>query len=100
MSRDFGPDIRQRLELMLKNRGRGGFPGGGGKGGLPAGAALIVLGLGGWAISESLFNGRSSSHRVFTLPDAGSDLSGSGRWSSRDQILQTKWCEEGDLQRR
>lgn len=56
MSRDFGPDIRQRLELMLKNRGRGGFPGGG-KGGLPAGAALIALGLGGWAISESLFNG-------------------------------------------
>ncbi|KAL2829832.1 band 7 family-domain-containing protein [Aspergillus pseudoustus] len=51
-------DQWQRLQLILQNRGKyGGFPsGGGGGGGLGASAALIVLGLGGWALSNTLFN--------------------------------------------
>ncbi|KAL2807646.1 band 7 family-domain-containing protein [Aspergillus granulosus] len=52
-------DQWQRLQLILQNRNKyGGFPsgGGGGRGGLGASAALIVLGLGGWALSNTLFN--------------------------------------------
>lgn len=53
----------ERLQVILQNRAGkggfrfgGGFPGGG-RGGFGATGALIVLGLGGWALSNSLFNG-------------------------------------------
>lgn len=54
----------ERLQVILQNRGSrggfgfGGFPSGGGRGGLGLSGALILLGVGGWAISNSLFNGR------------------------------------------
>jgi prohibitin 2 len=55
-------DQWERLQLILQSRNRfNGFrPGGGGGGGIGASAALIVLGLGGWALSNSLFNGKDA----------------------------------------
>lgn len=51
----------QRLQTALQQRGRGGFGGmpGGGKPGRTLGGvgALVVLGLGGYVLSNSLFNG-------------------------------------------
>lgn len=53
----------ERLQLILQNKGsRGGFnfrgfPGGGGRGGAGVSVALMLLGLGTWAASNSLFNG-------------------------------------------
>lgn len=62
MSRGPG-DHWEKLQIILQNRGArprinfggGGLPGG--RGGLGALGSLIVLGIGGWAISDSLFNG-------------------------------------------
>lgn len=54
----------ERLQLILQNRGsRGGFnfrgfPGGGGRGGAGVSVALMLLGFGTWAASNSLFNGK------------------------------------------
>ncbi|BDD63039.1 Prohibitin-2, subunit of the prohibitin complex (Phb1p-Phb2p) [Monascus purpureus] len=61
MSRGPG-DHWEKLQIILQNRGArprinfggGGLPGG--RGGLGALGSLIVLGIGGWAISDSLFN--------------------------------------------
>ena len=49
----------ERVQLMLQKRkgGFGGFPGGGGRGGLGLVGSIILLGVGGWAASNSLFNG-------------------------------------------
>lgn len=53
----------ERLQLMLQNRGgQGGFnfrgfPGGGGRGGAGVSVALMLFGVGTWAVSNSLFNG-------------------------------------------
>lgn len=53
----------ERLQLILQNRGArggfnfGGFPGGGGRGGMGASAALLLVGVGIWGASNSLFNG-------------------------------------------
>lgn len=63
MSRPQG-DHWERLQIILRNRGaKGGFGGfgglpGGGKGGFRVGGLVLVLGLGGLAFSESLFNGQ------------------------------------------
>lgn len=52
----------ERLQLILKQRGArggfgfGGFPSGGGRGGLGLAAAILVGG-GFWVLSNSLFNG-------------------------------------------
>ncbi|OQE17544.1 hypothetical protein PENSTE_c020G09010 [Penicillium steckii] len=48
----------ERVQLMLQKRkaGFGGFPGGGGRGGLGLVGSLVLLGVGGWAASNSLFN--------------------------------------------
>ena len=52
----------ERLQLILQNRGgRGGFNfpggGGGGRGNLGLSVALLLVGAGTWAASNSLFNG-------------------------------------------
>jgi prohibitin 2 len=58
-------DQWEKLQVILQNRGNrggfgfGGFPSGGGRGGLGLSGALLLLGVGGWAISNSLFNGRN-----------------------------------------
>jgi hypothetical protein len=51
----------ERVQLMLQRRkgGFGGIPGGGRGGGMGL-AGLILLGVGGWAVSNSLFNGTLS----------------------------------------
>lgn len=54
----------ERLQLILQNRTRGGFPSGGPRG-FGAGAGLILLGIGGWAISNSLYNGEHA-HEAFS----------------------------------
>ncbi|KAJ5234761.1 Prohibitin-2 [Penicillium citrinum] len=48
----------ERVQLMLQKRkaGFGGFPGGGGRGGLGLVGSLVLLGVGSWAASNSLFN--------------------------------------------
>ncbi|KAE8350258.1 band 7 family-domain-containing protein [Aspergillus coremiiformis] len=51
----------EKLQVMLQNRGsRGsfgvGFPPSGGRGGLGLAGAVLVFGVGGWALSNSLFN--------------------------------------------
>lgn len=61
MAQDPRETIR-KLQQTLQQRTRGGF---GGSGGLPGGAqlrpvaALILLGLGGYILSNSIFNGRN-----------------------------------------
>ncbi|KAI5292481.1 hypothetical protein KEM52_006323, partial [Ascosphaera acerosa] len=45
----------QRLQMNLQRTQRGGFPGGGPRAFGGAGA-LVLLGLGGYALSQSLFN--------------------------------------------
>ena len=45
----------ERVQLMLQRR-KGGFGGGGGRGGMGLAGALVLL-AGGWAVSNSLFNG-------------------------------------------
>ncbi|KAJ5605519.1 hypothetical protein N7510_008300 [Penicillium lagena] len=48
----------ERLQMMLQQRKGGfggGFPSGGGRGGLGVGA-IVLVGLGAWAVSNSLFN--------------------------------------------
>jgi len=48
----------ERLQMMLQQRRsgfRGGFPSGG-RGGMGVGA-IVLVGLGAWALSNSLFNG-------------------------------------------
>ena len=50
----------ERVQVMLQKRkaGFGGFPGGGGRGGgFGLAGTLILLGVGGWVASNSLFNG-------------------------------------------
>lgn len=49
----------ERVQLMLQKRkgNFGGFPGGGGRGGMGFAGSLIILGVGAWAVSNSLFNG-------------------------------------------
>lgn len=53
----------ERLQLILQNRGArggfnfGGFPSGGGRGGMGLSVAFILIGGGAWALSNSLFNG-------------------------------------------
>lgn len=51
----------ERVQLMLQRRkgGFGGIPGGGRGGGMGL-AGLVLLGLGSWAVSNSLFNGMVS----------------------------------------
>jgi prohibitin 2 len=56
----------ERLQLMLQHRGGrggfgfgGGFPSGGGRGG-GVGVAMLVLAIGGYALSNSLFNGEAN----------------------------------------
>lgn len=51
----------ERVQLMLQRRkgGFGGIPGGGRGGGMGL-AGLVLLGVGSWAISNSLFNGMLS----------------------------------------
>lgn len=51
----------ERVQLMLQRRkgGFGGIPGGGRGGGIGL-AGLVLLGVGTWAISNSLFNGMLS----------------------------------------
>jgi len=48
----------ERVQLMLQRRkgGFGGIPGGGRGGGMGL-AGLVLLGVGSWAVSNSLFNG-------------------------------------------
>jgi hypothetical protein len=57
-------DQWERLQVILRNRSRaGGFgSGGGGGGSIGASVGLLVLGLGGWALSNSLFNGEDLYH--------------------------------------
>lgn len=44
--------------MLQKRKGNfGGFPGGGGRGGMGFAGSLIILGVGAWAVSNSLFNG-------------------------------------------
>lgn len=43
--------------LQKRKAGFGGFPGGGGRGGMGLAGSLILLGVGAWAVSNSLFNG-------------------------------------------
>ncbi|CAI7674702.1 unnamed protein product [Penicillium pancosmium] len=45
----------ERVQLMLQKR-KGGFPGGGGRGSFGLAGTLILLGVGTWAASNSLFN--------------------------------------------
>jgi hypothetical protein len=65
MSQDPRETLR-KLQQTLQQRTRGGFGGMGGMGGIPGGApvkpiaALIMLGLGGIIISNSIFNGTYS----------------------------------------
>lgn len=49
----------ERVQLMLQKR-KGGFPGGGGRGSFGLAGTLILLGVGTWAASNSLFNGMQS----------------------------------------
>jgi prohibitin 2 len=53
----------ERVQLMLQRRkgGFGGIPGGGRGGGMGL-AGLVLLGVGSWALSNSLFNGMLSPH--------------------------------------
>ncbi|KAL4944542.1 hypothetical protein BDV06DRAFT_187033 [Aspergillus oleicola] len=47
----------ERLQMILQNRSRGGFGGGGPRGGgAGATAGLILFGIGGWVLANSLFN--------------------------------------------
>ena len=47
--------------MILQNRSRSGFGGGAPRGGgAGATAGLILLGLGGWVLSNSLFNGEDN----------------------------------------
>lgn len=44
--------------MLQKRKGNfGGFPGGGGRGGMGLAGTLIILGIGTWAASNALFNG-------------------------------------------
>jgi prohibitin 2 len=54
----------ERVQLMLQKRkgNFGGFPGGGGRGGMGFAGTLIILGVGAWAVSNSLFNGMKDLH--------------------------------------
>jgi prohibitin 2 len=50
----------ERLQVMLSKRKAGfggGFPSGGGRGGLGLVGGLILAGVGTWVVSNSLFNG-------------------------------------------
>lgn len=92
----------ERLQVILQNRARRAGGGGAFRFGMPGGggapaAALAVLMLGGYALSQSLFNGRH-----FLSVDLGvlMLMQCSRRWSPRHQVLQNQWCEEGDIQRR
>lgn len=54
----------ERLQLMLQNRGKrgfgwGGIPGGGPRGNFGLVGSAILLGLGGYVLSNSLFNGEN-----------------------------------------
>lgn len=97
----------ERLQLMLQHRGGrggfgfgGGFPSGGGRGG-GVGVAVLVLAIGGYALSNSLFNGESNYIPcAWMIPGDLADFLSSRWWSPCDQILEDRWCEEGDLQRR
>jgi len=52
----------ERVQLMLQKRkgNFGGFPGGGGRGSMGLAGTLVILGIGAWAASNSLFNGMKS----------------------------------------
>ena len=89
----------ERVQTMLQRRKPGfggGFPGGGGRGFGLAGS-LILLGVGSWVASNSLFNGMLDVNQ--SVESVINELS-SGRWSPRHQILPPKRCSERDLCRR
>lgn len=87
----------EQVQRMLQRRGGGGFPSGGGRGASGM-AGLVLLGVGVWAASNSLFNGMQPPsflhHCRLFLTHC------SGWWSPRYQVLPTEWCQEGYLQRR
>lgn len=70
----------ERVQLMLQRRkgGFGGIPGGGRGGGIGL-AGLVLLGVGGWALSHSLFNGMLSMRR--STDDLNLISLSSRRWS-------------------
>lgn len=52
----------EKVQMMLQKRraGFGGFPSGGGRGGMGLLGSVVVLGIGTWVVSNSLFNGMQS----------------------------------------
>src|SRR5437868_12921131 len=89
----------QRLQRSIQQRGRAGFGGGfpAGNAGKIFGPGIIAVVIGGFILSNSLFNGIS----LFDWPcNASLLMQCSGRGSQSYQIHENKWCEERNLQRR
>lgn len=67
-------DQWERLQLMLQNRGNrggfggfGGFPSGGGRGAFGGLGAVVLIVAGGYALSNSIFNGEAASCSIYVL---------------------------------
>lgn len=88
----------QRLQRSIQQRGRAGFSGGfpGGNAGKIFGPGIIAVVIGGFILSNSLFNGIScyiTGHAAYSLL-----MQCSRRWSQSYQIHENKWCEERNIQ--
>jgi hypothetical protein len=88
----------QRLQRTIQQRGRAGFSGGfpGGNAGKVFGPGIIAVVIGGFILSNSLFNGilpYTTVHAAWTWLTYLSR-----RWSQSYQIHENKWCEKRVIQ--